>query len=529
MKKILLFLLPCILLASCSEWDDYYKEETPSANGENTTELSITMSQFFAEKSEYSAFYKLLKDVKLSEQLDRDQRLTLWVAKNDQVNESGLTDLDTLTMAYHMNNLSFTESELKDGLRIRTISGIYIQITRDEENKPYANESQVLESFQLTNGTVHIIDKMLIPRLNMYDYLMELDDDYSIIRDSIFQFNTLEFDRANSRPLSVDPTGNTVYDSVFIIKNKFVDSIQFNSEFKQFTVFIPKNNVVTECLENLKAMYAGIGQEYTPVEEANAMAWIREALFFNGTTAGQSTEVDITSAFKKQWRTTVQQIDRENPYYLSNGEAYECTKLKIPNNFVITRIKSLLHYWEYLSDAEKTTLYTIKGMSAAAVSIAELDNSGFEQMPKYRSFTIDGSGTPDSEEFSVEFAPLEMYVEAGIVKAREMKIPVGEYEFYMGFRSSVHPFVDFYFDGNLLGEKVDISKSTPWNYDRVTETSPSKWNGLGGLVGTVTVASEEGEALSTFRAKVKYNALYSGGTKKMTLYHWALKPTANNY
>ena len=55
----------------------------------------------------------------------------------------------------------------------------------------------------------------------------------------------------------------------------------------------------------------------------------------------------------------------------------------------------------------------------------------------------------------------------------------------------------------------------------------AKWDGLGGLVGVVNVT---GDGLASFKIKVQFNKLEAaGGAKTLRVYHWALKPTANNY
>ena len=78
-----------------------------------------------------------------------------------------------------------------------------------------------------------------------------------------------------------------------------------------------------------------------------------------------------------------------------------------------------------------------------------------------------------------------------------------------------------------INENLQVSLSTPWNFDRVTETESSRWNGLGGLVGVVNI---EGDSMASFRIKVVFNKLESaGGAKRLRPYHWSLKPTANNY
>jgi hypothetical protein len=96
----------------------------------------------------------------------------------------------------------------------------------------------------------------------------------------------------------------------------------------------------------------------------------------------------------------------------------------------------------------------------------------------------------------------------------------------MGVRSKNHPYLNIYVDGKLIAERLNVEPSNPWNYDRNTNTSPSKYNGWGGLVGAVEI---DGDAVRTFRIKVEFAGLGKGTAEQIELYHWALIPTANNY
>jgi hypothetical protein len=228
----------------------------------------------------------------------------------------------------------------------------------------------------------------------------------------------------------------------------------------------------------------------------------------------------------------------ENPVNMSNGILYNITKMKIPNNVIISRIKSLVHYWEYQDNLypSEEDLYTLKGLTKIPTISTRDATPKPAVLPNYVLFEI--SGNPDvNEELSVEFPPLERYInpEDGKYKVKVMEVPCGEYNLYMGFWSSGHPYVNIYFNGTLKLADVQASLSTPWNYDRVTETEydtnpvngTKKWDGLGGLVGVVTV---DGEGMASFKIKVEFSKLMAvGGKKTLSIYHWALKPTANNY
>ena len=532
MKKTYIFLaLVAFALSSCNDkWADHY---FGASKGEE--QLNITTTEFFNTHPEYSAFYSMMKKTGLDKELDKNQQLTIWVVTNDSMAKSGITDNDTLRMKYHINYLPFVLSDLKSGLRILSLNGIYFQIGA-KDNNLYANSSEITKSFRLTNGVIHEISALMKSKVNMYDYLKGLGNDYSIIRDSIFKYNTQVFDKVNSIPIGVDKTGNTVYDSIFYVSNPLFSSVQFNSEFSQFTAFLPSNAVIDSCLSSLNAQYLKMGKVIAQSDTILAINWIKQAMFYNGTLTDFSA-TDIKSAFSMVWRTTVQQLDTQNPVELSNGLLYNVKKIKIPNNVIITRIKSLVEYWQY-QDAvypDPADLYTFTGMVGTPSVFVDSATPDPAVLPNYITLNISGDVNSTSE-FSMEFPPLKTYLDAnGATKVEVMQVPTGEYYLYMGFHSSGHPYVDIYFNDVLIGTDLPIDLSTPWNFDRVTETSLdlnpvsgiAKWDGLGGLVGVVNVT---GDGLASFKIKVQFNKLEAaGGSKSLRVYHWALKPTANNY
>lgn len=536
MKTKILFLAGVVLLlSSCNRWDEYY-----FSGGGKEQELDITIAEFLNQHGEYSNFHNMLKSTGLIAELERDQELTIWVVNNTGWSLSDVEAGDTLRMKYHMNYLPFIRTDLKNGKRIRSLNGIYFQIT-NRNDSIFTNSSQVLKSYRLKNGVVHEIDRLMKSRINMYDYLDQLGDDYSIIRDSIFKYNRKVFDRANSTPIGVDKTGNTIYDSIFYVHNPLFDKAQFNSEFSQFTCFLPSNQVINNCFAAMQSQYQKMGKTVAREDTLLAIKWIKEAMFYNGVVSNFG-QTDIKSAFDRVWRTTVQELDMTNYEEMSNGRLYFMKKVKIPNNVIISRIKSLVHYWEYLDFIypDPNDLYVFKGLSPVAnnPSIFVGDATPVTSvLPNYIVLQMVGIlGSED--EFSVEFPPLERYTdpETGKFRARVMEVPTGEYNLYMGFRSSGHPFVNVWFNGQKINlNPIQASLSTPWNYDRVNETSRdrdpvngvNRWDGLGGLVGVVNIA---GDGMASFKIKVEFAKLNDAGAqKKMQIYHWTLKPTANNY
>jgi len=372
----------------------------------------------------------------------------------------------------------------------------------------------------------------------MYSYIQNLGNDYSIIRDSILRSNYKKFDQANSTPIGTNELGNTIYDSVFVTYNPIFDKAAINSELKQFTMFLPSNAVINSCLQNLQSGFSKMGKVFAKSDSVTAFKWIKEAMFYDGVIT-DFTANDLNSVYGRMWRTSMQQLDVSNFEKVSNGLIYKVTKLKIPNNVIINRIKSLVEYWEY-QDADKLfpsadDLYTFKGITGNPAAFVADATPKPAILPNYVLFQMSGD-VNSSEEFSVEFPPLQRYFSSidGKYHVSVMQVPTGEYNLYLGFRAATHPYVYVSFNGVQIGTEIQAAMSAPWNYDRITETEKdlnpatgaAKWDGLGGLVGVVTVT---GEGSASFKIKVKWSRNDFGGTKTLKIYHWSLKPTANNY
>src|SRR3546814_761504 len=165
--------------------------------------------------------------------------------------------------------------------------------------------------------------------------------------------------------------------------------------------------------------------------------------------------------------------------------------------------------------------------------MAVKDNGGYE-FPSigvegtYYTLNFSGADPNDGLDAKLDFTPVSLEREEdGSMGYKVVEVPPGEYNLYMGFRSKSHPFVNIYFDGQLIAEQLNVDPSNPWNFDRVTNTVPgTKYDGWGGLVGPVTVA---GEGVRSFKITVEFAGTNKGTNESLEPYHWALVPTENNY
>lgn len=505
-------------------WDSHFE----GTGNDDAIVSPLNLLEYLKTKPEYSSFVAKLEELDIAEQLTRDQDLSVWVVPNEQMELLASMELDeSYVMQYHVNYLRFDYAKLKTGLRLQTLNGKYIQVQRaDDEIR--VGDSHVVNGNQLCrNGVVHEINALMRPEQSIYDYLESLGDDHSIIRDSVFALNDTIFDAENSIPIGVDPTGNTLYDSVFVINNPIFEVADIRSEFSQVSMFIPSNAVIEQCFDDLGRLYNQFGKEFTPEDSLVAYNWIRDAVVYDHVVTDYGQERDLVSAMGQLWRTDIQEVD-PNYTRMSNGRIYEVTKLKIPNNVHIRMIKQLFHYWEYVPDAEKEALFTLNNVTDIVPTNrdkANFPSLGLEYI--YRTLLIRG-GLVEGAPASIEFTPILLETNPdGSTGYRVVEVPPGEYNLYLGFRSKGHPFINVYVDGELIGNQLNVEPSTPWNYDRSTNTvSGTRHDGWGGLVGPVTI---DGDQVRSFKIKIEFAGLSSGSTEALEPYHWALVPTQENY
>jgi hypothetical protein len=543
MKKLvyLSFLFTTLFLSCKDKWDDHYNANLES---KDSIVSSLNLLDYLKTQPQYSKYLEVLEKTGVAQELSRDQYLTVWVVDNEAM--AGLESMgmtDTFIIKYHINYLKFTFDKLKDGMRLKALNNKYIPIKTNDVGDLTMDNVGLKKANQICkNGVVHELTQLMRPLISIYEYVESLDNGYSTIRDSILSRNDTVFDKANSIPKGVDKYGNTVYDSAFTITNPILDTVNIRSEFNQVTMFLPNNSVISQCIGDLKDQYQKIGKTFAHSDSMMAFNWIKRAIFYNTKIENYGATTDITSAFKKVWRTTVQKVNPE-PREMSNGLIYYVTFMKIPTNVYLTRIKSLVYYYQYLTAEQKTQYYTLYNDSTVASLILTGDSYSFPNLNNLAGnyMLLNPKGYKrDGKKLAVEFNPVMLVTNPdGTQTAKLMEVPVGEYSLYMGFLSKDHAYVNIYFNGLAISSNLNVTASSPWNYDRVNSTAvgtdgkSTKWDGLGGMVGTVKVEKDPNfpdKYINTFKIKVEFEKL-SNTTKseELRIYHWALLPSSNNY
>lgn len=545
--KTIKYILSSILLISgiyaCNDdWDSHYSQEEQVVNNVNITVVNKSAVDYLQSQPELSTMYQLFSETGvLDEMIEKDLLFTILVVNDDNaLSRAVVTDDRTFLAKSHISDISLSPSNLSDGQRVLMWNGKYINVSKveNEDNATSIsfNGIAVKKITKVNNGYVYEIEDYVETPKSLYELIEGLGDDYSIFREMIMERNQLTFDKEASKIIGVDETGSNVYDSIFIVTNPYFEAQGFNmmSESLSATVLIPSNEVVNRALTVARQNL----QEWGMLREDSILEnWTFQSVFFDKKLSKSDFEanIDLNSIFSKQWRTTVQQVDLENPVSLSNGVAYYVTDMKIPTNVLIYRVKDYMRWYEYLSEEEKALYFDNENLTFDKMETKVSEWSGWPGVfPNIINRVVRFKTTDAAiKEYTLNFMAFS-YDEKNKVTT-PYKIPPGEYDLCLGFEQKMGHDVEVSFNGEYVGT-VTASQltKTDFHYDRggqgypegydvnkATDKKKTNYDRDGGKVGVITI-----EGTEPVNVVIKFHGI---NASKCCFHHWCLKPTKNCY
>ncbi len=270
MRKVLpyRFSVPVILLLviiagfypSCTlndQWDEYFSN-SPGRVEDNVLDL-------ISREGNFSLFHDKLVQYGFDEILTKDQYFTVFVPVNSAF--EGLPEYSDSEwqkiLRFHIlySRLFSTDFGDRDLL---TTAGKYLKLRHAGENGYTIFESAVnmdrVDNY-CSNGVIHEINRLMIPKPNVYEYIMDLDSTYSILQDFLNSMNARFIDYGKSQRIGVDDNGNAIYDTVWREENYFLDKIAgLNNEALSYTGFIPSNADVRSALHNVSEYFGNVDE-----------------------------------------------------------------------------------------------------------------------------------------------------------------------------------------------------------------------------------------------------------------------------
>lgn len=587
-----------MLLGACSELSDkdYFKNIETTVNSDELVVVDMSSEEYLSKEPEYSSINELFKSHGIFTALEQKNQLsTMLVVENSdfQAPAGKEAEIDNAVKA-HVSDIAVSPANLKtegNNMRIMMWHGKYINVDLDDaarnEGKIAGHimfgTSAVKKVVKTNSGYIYVLSSLLNIPKSIYDYITNLDDNYSILRDSILASGTKEFDKKNSKPIGVNDEGNTVYDSVFIYKNThFLEkNFDLSSESLTATLLLTSNAVVEEAIADAKARLQkwGLWDEWDAERqysfEYTMRHWIMDAAFFDkklSPEALQSKDEEndmLTSIFSKYWKTSVQQINPA-PIELSNGIAYQVTKLHIPNNVLIWRLKEDFSIYEFCSAEQKESFFQMLNMQFKACTIAVAAWTPLQGVwPKHECRTLDLTvGDDASGDWQLAFTPCKRIfatypTRMEMVKKDWLKsnltvtgiepflIPPGKYTLSFGSKQNQNMEITFKVrvkgstDVVAVSDPITLGSTTTFHYDRnpgnfiegydpstenlSTNKKAGNYDTDGGtVISELEIPDVKGDG-SPVEITIEIASPTWNGNTTMVFNHWCLRPTKDNY
>lgn len=587
-----------MLLGDCSELSDkdYFKNIETTVNSDELVVVDMSSEEYLSKEPEYSSINELFKSHGIFTALEQKNQLsTMLVVENSdfQAPAGKEAEIDNAVKA-HVSDIAVSPANLKtegNNMRIMMWHGKYINVDLDDaarnEGKIAGHimfgTSAVKKVVKTNSGYIYVLSSLLNIPKSIYDYITNLDDNYSILRDSILASGTKEFDKKNSKPIGVNDEGNTVYDSVFIYKNThFLEkNFDLSSESLTATLLLTSNAVVEEAIADAKVRLQkwGLWDEWNAERQYNfeytMRHWIMDAAFFDKkltpeTLLSKDEENDmLTSIFSKYWKTSVQQIN-PTPIELSNGIAYQVTRLHIPNNVLIWRLKEDFSIYEFCSAEQKESFFQMLNMQFKACTTAVAAWTPLQGVwPKHECRTLDLTvGDDASGDWQLVFTPCKRIFETYPTRMEMVKkdwlksnltvtgikpflIPPGKYTLSFGSKQNQNMEITFKVrvkgstDVVAVSDPITLGSTTTFHYDRnpgnfiegydpstenlSTNKKAGNYDTDGGtVISELEIPDVKGDG-SPVEITIEIASPTWNGNTTMVFNHWCLRPTKDNY
>lgn len=585
-------------------------------------------ASFIKSQADLSEIAALYAESGIFNNLDANKQYTFIVTDNSNFDASIIAD-KVKYANYTIANAAIEPSMLTDGYGIQTRSGKSVWVMGNGADAKL-DEFNIVKSIKTSNGYVYYIDGTLTVRQSIYEYFSALPENKLDPEHSYLKFKTLVkkyeerwFDREASRVLGVNAQGQTVYDSVFVQRNTLMDRYtqdgikawdMFDEQYNS-TLMIPNDKQIDEAIaEALGNIKTWLGREAIDYDRNKFEKWIVEACFINKRLdeqqmANDNDQLFAGPAFYKRvedkvndlitytaeeaayWKPSVNKVDVANKQTLSNGVAYYCKNLHIPNHIVIYRVKSRFYkLWNNMNDSEKNqhfewTNWQNPYIVGDAQGPFKMENCPWEQMDYH---VLTAEPTKEAHEKGLECKlkydgvtypvtyqksddGIEFWTENENAGLFEVNLPKGEYYISMGFKHSLTYSVSIFFRTKgdeyswkqLKNNMVLYATGSNFHFDRGAASEvPSYGDALisypegfdvdywqkfdpkaiayntdGYNIGTVNLEKDGNfemivssyDNAKLYTAEIPNTARNKNNVQQLMIYHWCLRPTKNNY
>ncbi|TNF44641.1 MAG: hypothetical protein EP310_02915, partial [Bacteroidetes bacterium] len=231
-----------LLIFGCTEnWDEHYVHYPETVN-QNVWEV-------IQNENEISDFVQILKDFRYDTLFQANSTYTLFIPTNQALAAfKAENEVDAMLLSYLITPHFVQSRGIKEKRKIQTLGDKFAL---------FENESGILkldgvildkESPLYKNGKYFIMDEVTPVKPNIYEYYIKNNP---VLKSYIDSQDSIIIDKEKSKPIGFDQNGNTVYDTVSIIYNKFEETyfpVKHEFRHQTATIVFPKEEIYNEAL-----------------------------------------------------------------------------------------------------------------------------------------------------------------------------------------------------------------------------------------------------------------------------------------
>jgi hypothetical protein len=242
------------LFFSCKDdWNEHYNSVVET--------IDTNVWDAIQNDSNLSMYVQYMKEFEYDTLFLTDQTYTLFIPDNNAFIQ--FTDTGSVTLAvlsYHISTFYIQSVDIQGKRKIQTFGEKFAFFERTIDETLFDDISVDFESPLYLNGKYFIINKVALPKPNLYEYYAANNP---ILKKYIDSQDSIILDKELSRPLGFDENGNTIYDTVSIIYNIFEAEyfpVSEESRYKTATIVFPKEEDYHKALTD---MADSLGQYFT--------------------------------------------------------------------------------------------------------------------------------------------------------------------------------------------------------------------------------------------------------------------------
>ncbi len=334
---IALVLASAVWTSCLDSIEDYYSKAGGALR-------SGTVYEHLRNDSRFSRFADLVDETGMKEILSGEELVTVWAPADSSMPASvaEMSADDKLMLVQNHISVSTIYSKGMSGMStVSTLAGKYLNVTKSDGI--YRVGGAALETVDqlYSNGLVHEISGWLVPDKNISQWLSSLPDTYSVFRDSLYAHNSRTFDKTNSPVIGIDENGTVIYDSLFIVKNDYLNNAELDSESARYTMFVPSNEALAGMYSSRAEYFSSIGREMTAEDSTALFDWVMKAALHRGSLNIHPGDI-LKSIAGKEIRVDYETL--ADTLNMSNGRIYTVSGCYVPKDVHYSKLEFNPYY-----------------------------------------------------------------------------------------------------------------------------------------------------------------------------------------